>query len=69
MAALENAIANNNQVKVTASLLNVRTGPGTNNKVVGTLRKNTICNILEIQNGWGKINNPSGWICLDYTSK
>lgn len=68
MAALEKAV-NNNIVKVTASLLNVRSGPGTNNSVVGVLRKGTTCKILETNNGWGRISSPAGWICMDYTEK
>ena len=68
MAALEK-VKISNKVRVTASLLNVRSGPGTKYKVTGLLRKNTICEILETNNNWGRINSPEGWISLEYTTK
>jgi peptidoglycan hydrolase-like protein with peptidoglycan-binding domain len=64
--ALEKA-TNKNIVQITASILNVRSGPGINNKIVGKLQKGTLCNILEINNGWGRIA-PTGWISLEYTT-
>ena len=68
MAALEKATTSNGgyDIKVTASLLNVRSGPGIENSVIGMIRKNTICKLLEIKNGWGRIANPAGWISLSY---
>lgn len=66
--------------KVTAtSGVNVRTGPGINNKVKGIkeLSKDaqnkggyvngTIFDVLEIKDNWGR--TPSGWVCLDYAVK
>ena len=53
-------------VKVTANVLNVRQGAGTNYKIVGNVRKGAACELIEVNNGWGKINKPNGWICLDY---
>ena len=38
--------------KVTASSLNVRSGPGKNNKVIGKLSKGTKVSILDEINGW-----------------
>lgn len=57
-------------VKVQASLLNYRSGPGTNYKINGTIKKNEIYGIVEEQNGnWGKLKSGAGWICLDYVKK
>ncbi|MGL5312829.1 MAG: SH3 domain-containing protein [Peptostreptococcaceae bacterium] len=41
---------------VTASKLNVRSGPSTRNKVVGSLRRNNSVTITSSSNGWHKIN-------------
>ena len=50
--------------------LNVRSGAGTDNKIVGALSKNDTVNLYEIKtvNGhrWGKCD--AGWICLTYTT-
>lgn len=54
-------------VKVTANVLNVRAGAGTNYAVVGAVRKGATYTILEEKNGWGKIS--SGWISLGYVEK
>ena len=57
-------------VKVTASVLNYRSGPGTNYKVKGTVKRNEVYGIVEEQNGnWGKLKSGAGWICLDYVKK
>lgn len=56
-------------VRVTADLLNVRKGPGTNYAVVTTVKKDDVFTIIEIQNGWGKLKSGSGWISLKYTKK
>ena len=72
LTALEKATSNSNdsyQVKITASLLNVRSDAGITNPIVGMVRKNSTYTILQTKEGWGKISSPSGWICLDYTEK
>ena len=72
LTALEKATSNYNdsyQVKITASLLNVRSDAGITNPIVGMVRKNSTYTILQTKEGWGKISSPSGWICLDYTEK
>ena len=56
------------QVKVTANSLNIRKGPSTSYAIVGSLKKNAITTIVEEQNGWGRIKNSQGWICLKYTT-
>ena len=49
---------------VTADLLRVRTGPGTNYAVSGQITEGYQVNILEIRNGWARID--SGWVSLQY---
>ena len=67
MTALEKATSKAGYtVKVTASLLNVRSGPGIENSVVGMVRKNATYKLLEIKDGWGRISSPSGWVSLSY---
>ena len=67
MNALEKATSKAGYtVKVTATLLNVRSGPGIENSVVGMIRKDAIYKLLEIKDGWGRIASPAGWISLSY---
>lgn len=67
MEALEKATSKTGYtVKITASLLNVRSGPGMENSVVGMVRKNATYTILEIKDGWGRISSPAGWISMSY---
>ena len=63
------SIPTSGKVRVTASGLYVRSGVGTHYSSVKVLPKNTICEIVESQDGWGKLKDGSGWICLEYTEK
>lgn len=56
-------------VKVTADVLNVRSGAGTSFKVVTTIKKNQVYTIVDKKNGWGKLKSGAGWIHLGYTNK
>ncbi len=56
-------------VKVTASVLNVRSGPGTNYGINTTVKKDEVYTIVEENNGWGKLKSGAGWISLSYTTK
>ena len=56
-------------VKVTASALNIRKGPGTNYSITGCIRDKGTYTIVQQQNNWGKLKSGAGWICLDYTVK
>lgn len=61
-------------VKVTASALNIRKGPGTNYGTNGTIKKGEIYTIVQESNGtgaskWGKLKSGAGWISLDYCVK
>ena len=55
-------------VKVTTSVLNLRSGPGTENSIVAKLSKDTVGKIIGINNGWFKIqaNGHTGYISPDY---
>lgn len=44
--------------------LNIRKGPSTKNKIVGSYKKGTLVKVTSIKNGWGKTNK--GWIYLKY---
>lgn len=66
--AINKKIASNStKIKVTASLLNVRAGAGTNYKVVATIKKDSTHKLLEEKDGWGRIS--SGWISSQYYKK
>lgn len=50
--------------KITGSVVNIRSGPSTNNEIVGTLYQDTEVTILDKQKDWYKISfGPvSGWV-------
>lgn len=61
-------------VKITADVLNIRKGPGTNFGVAGQIRDHGTYTIVKESDGpgaskWGKLKSGTGWISLDYTSK
>lgn len=56
-------------VKVTASALNIRRGPGVSYKVAGVIRDQGVYTIIEERNGWGYLKSKAGWISLKYTKK
>lgn len=57
------------KVKVTTSALNIRSGPGMNNKVVGVIRDRGVYTIVDEKSGWGKLKSGAGWISLKYCKK
>lgn len=57
------------KVKVTASTLNYRSGPGTKYIVKGAIKKGEAYTIVEEKNNWGKLKSGAGWINLKYTQK
>lgn len=61
--------SNSYLVKVTANALNIRSGAGTSNAIVGCIRDKGTYTIVETQGNWGKLKSGAGWICLDYTVK
>ena len=56
-------------VKVAATALNVRRGPGTNYGISTTIRDKGVYTIVQEQDGWGKLKSGAGWIKLSYTKK
>ena len=56
-------------VKVTASDLNIRSGPGTKYKAVGHITDKGVYTIVETSGNWGKLKSGAGWICLRYTKE
>ena len=57
-------------ITVTGNSVNLRSGPGTSYTAVGSVNKNTVLLITQVQTGgdytWGK--SSSGWIALKYTT-
>ncbi len=56
-------------VKVLVNELNIRSGPGTNYPIVGSIKDHGVYTIVKEQNGWGYLKSGMGWICLEYTQK
>ena len=54
---------------VTASLLRIRDGAGTDNSSLGLIENGATVTVSKVDGNWGKItyNDITGWICLDYT--
>lgn len=63
------------RVKVTASALNVRKGPGTDYGVAATVSKGDVYTIVAESSGkgsdkgWGQLKSGVGWISLDFVEK
>jgi uncharacterized protein YgiM (DUF1202 family) len=61
------------RVKITADVLNVRKGPGTNYDITTTVKKGEVYTIVaETKNGsttWGKLKSGAGYISLGYTKR
>lgn len=56
-------------IQVTANVLNVRSLPDNNSKVVTTIQKNYKFTIVEVNGNWGKLKSGAGWIDLTYTKR
>ena len=56
-------------VQITADVLNIRKGPGTNYPVVGQIKDKGKYTIMEVQNGFGKLKSGAGYISMKYTKK
>lgn len=57
---------------VTASVLNVRSGPGTSYKVINQLLRGTACTVLQKSGNWRKIKTTkgvTGWVSATYLRK
>lgn len=55
--------------KVTATALNVRSGPGKTFKIAKVLYKNNIVEIIHTQGDWGLLANDEGWVHTYYLKK
>lgn len=55
--------------RITADVLNVRSGPSTKYKINTTVKENQAYTIVEEKNGFGKLKSGAGWICLKYTKR
>lgn len=58
-------------VRVTADVLNIRKGPGTNHPIAGSIKNRGVYTIVAESAGagaskWGKLKSGAGWISLDY---
>jgi len=58
---------NGSKYKVTAGLLNVRSGPSVSHKILKVIKKDKVVKITKIDNGWGEYSD--GWINLKYAKK
>ncbi|MEG2843596.1 MAG: M23 family metallopeptidase [Ruthenibacterium sp.] len=56
-------------IRITANVLRVRSGPGTGYEIETTVKKGQRYTITEIKNGWGKLISGAGWVCLDFTEE
>lgn len=62
------------KVKITADVLNIRKGPGTNYGTNGSIRDKGVYTIVGEASGqgatkWGKLKSGTGWISLDYATR
>ena len=63
------------KVRVTATDLNIRTGPGTNTAKTGKFTGAGVFTITEVKDGpgsakgWGRLKSGAGWIALDFAQK
>jgi hypothetical protein len=56
------------RIRVTADVLNIRSGPGVNFLDIGDLKQGTELDIFKEQGNWGEIGSDH-WISLDWTAK
>ena len=56
-------------VRITASVLNIRKGPGTTYAVTGQIKDRGVYTIVEQKGNWGRLKSGAGWISLSYTKK
>lgn len=56
-------------VKITANVLNVRSGPGTFYKINRTVKAGEVYTIVDEKDGWGYLKSGAGWISLEYTKR
>lgn len=69
MVETSTSVNNSYMIKVTADVLNIRSGPGIEYPKVGTIVDHGSYTIVETKTGFGKLKSGAGWISLTYTSK
>lgn len=57
------------KIQVTASALNVRSGAGSANSIINTIRDKGQYSVVEEKNGWVKLKEYNGWVSAKYTQK
>lgn len=62
-----NLLQENPSYKVAVSVLNVRTKATTNSAIKTRLYRSEIIEVLEVQEGWGRIDG--GWVLLAYLER
>lgn len=53
---------------ITVTNLALREGPGKEYEKLGIAPAGLV-SIMEIENGFGRLEDGSGWVCMDYTRK
>lgn len=56
-------------MKVTASALNVRSGPGTSYSIKSIVKKDSTHVVVYTTGDWGKLKDGAGWVSLKYMTK
>lgn len=56
-------------VMITGDVVNVRAGASTKYKVNTQVKQHQLYTIIDEKDGWGRLKNGSGWICLDFAKK
>lgn len=56
-------------VIITGDVVNVRAGAGIKFKATTQVKQHQLYTIIDEKDGWGKLKNGSGWICLDFAKK
>ena len=56
-------------IMITGDVVNIRAGAGTKYKVNTQVKQHQLYTIVDEKDGWGRLKNGSGWICLDFAKK
>lgn len=62
--ATVNNTSNEFQVKIVDDDLNIRSGAGSNYKIVGKITDHGIYTIIKTSGNWGFLKSKAGWICI-----
>ena len=56
-------------IQVTSDKLNIRSGAGTSNKIIGTTSKNSVYISRKQSNGWYRLESVDGWVSRTHVKK